>query len=298
MESKTFGSALFFALSTIAGACYVGPECDNGDDMDCDIGMIREILVTIYVLIGYPLFTILLGQFASLFIEHTVREHEKQILKSPLSEEEYRYAANLYGDDELISLGEFTILELLRLQRVTVEDLDRIREIFNQVDVGSTGNLTKPMLAKSNLYRGYGSFDEVDLLKKEPEIEPEQREELFHYLTENDRANSLPPEITTEMYQAIVGPRLFLDTDYAENPPPPPPLSQLDSSITESPKKRKTSLRGSVTSGGISKGDENEEKTGIERMTIRKYNEVVIPLAVSSVIDGIDFCDADAVADL
>lgn len=33
-------------------------------------------------------------------------------------------------------------------------------------------------------------------------------------------------------------------------------------------------------------------------MTIRKYNEVVIPLAVSSVIDGIDFCDADAVADL
>jgi hypothetical protein len=67
---------------------------------------------------------------------------------------------------QLISLGEFTILELLRLQRVTVEDLDRIREIFNQVDVGSTGNLTKPMLAKSNLYRGYGSFDEVDLLRE------------------------------------------------------------------------------------------------------------------------------------
>lgn len=66
----------------------------------------------------------------------------------------------------MISLGEFTILELLRLQRVTVEDLDRIREIFNQVDVGSTGNLTKPMLAKSNLFRGYGSFDEVEFLRE------------------------------------------------------------------------------------------------------------------------------------
>jgi hypothetical protein len=115
MEHKEFGSALFFAVSTIAGACYVGkslslletthprtgPECDGGDDTDCDIGMVREILLTVYVLIGYPLFTILLGQFASLFIEHTVREHEKEILRSPLSEEEYRYAANLYGDDEV-----------------------------------------------------------------------------------------------------------------------------------------------------------------------------------------------------
>lgn len=80
---------------------YVGPECDGGDDTNCDIGMTREILLTIYVLIGYPLFTILLGQFASLFIEHTVREHEKQILRSPLSEEEYRYAANLYSADEV-----------------------------------------------------------------------------------------------------------------------------------------------------------------------------------------------------
>jgi hypothetical protein len=223
MENKEFGSALFFAVSTIAGACYVGtvcnplslslflsppltsslslsvslsislsfsgpgPECDGSDDTNCEIGMTRELLLTCYVLIGYPLFTILLGQFASLFIEHTVREHEKNILRCPLTEEEYQYAANLYGADEvdstfsslsyhltplpipplqLINLGEFTILELLRLQRVTVEDLDRIREIFNQVDVGSTGNLTKPMLAKSNLFRGYGSFDEVDLLRE------------------------------------------------------------------------------------------------------------------------------------
>jgi hypothetical protein len=119
MESKSFGSALFFAISTIAGACYVGepiewnsrasyifssrigPQCDNGDDMDCEIGMTREILLTVYVFIGYPLFTVLLGQFASLFIEQTVREHEKKILQSPLTEEEYHYAANLYGDDEV-----------------------------------------------------------------------------------------------------------------------------------------------------------------------------------------------------
>jgi hypothetical protein len=35
---------------------------------------------------------------------------------------------------------------------------------------------------------------------------------LFRGLTENDRANSLPPELTAEMYHSIVDPRLFLDT--------------------------------------------------------------------------------------
>lgn len=63
--------------------------------------------------------------------------------------------------------------------------------------------------------------------------------------------------------------------------------------ILESPKK---SFRGSVASGGMSKGDEtagSQEKVGLERMSIRKYNELVIPLAVSSVIEGLDSCDVD-----
>jgi hypothetical protein len=70
---------------------------------------------------------------------------------------------------QLISLGEFTILELLRLQRIRQEDLEKIREIFNQIDEGTTGNISKPMLATKNLLvRGYGSFDEVDILKVTP----------------------------------------------------------------------------------------------------------------------------------
>lgn len=43
-------------------------------------------------------------------------------------------------------------------------------------------------------------------------------EELFHYLTENDRANSMPPEITVEMYQNVVDPKLFLDTSVSFAP--------------------------------------------------------------------------------
>jgi hypothetical protein len=63
------------------------------------------------------------------------------------------------------------------------------------------------------------------------EATPQGESELFHYLTENDRANSLPPDITAEMYHTVVDPRLFVDTSVsfaedgnATNPSHPIPL--------------------------------------------------------------------------
>lgn len=41
-------------------------------------------------------------------------------------------------------------------------------------------------------------------------------DELFHWLTENDRANSMPPEITDEMYENVVDPSLFGDKSYMD----------------------------------------------------------------------------------
>ena len=67
---------------------------------------------------------------------------------------------------QVISLGEFTVLELLRLRRITTEDLEMIRAVFDQIDDAKTGTLDKPMLARKQMLRGYGSFDEVDLLRK------------------------------------------------------------------------------------------------------------------------------------
>lgn len=64
--------------------------------------MWREIALTIYGLVGYPLFTILLSQFAALIVHRTVREMEIRILHSPLTEKEFHYVAKMYGNDEVI----------------------------------------------------------------------------------------------------------------------------------------------------------------------------------------------------
>jgi len=285
VEGKSAGSALFFALSTIAGACFVGPDCEGGTDSTCDIGIMREIALLIYVIIGYPLFTVLLGQFASLMVERTVREHEMSVLSTPLTEKEYNYAANLYGDDELISLGEFTILELLRLQRITLDDLNNIKMLFSQIDTGSTGNIDKPMLARQRMLRGYGSFDEVDLTRQEKNATPiTPGDELFHYLTENDRANSMPPEITEEMYDAVVDTSLFED-EIEETLSAHPKVSSVMSSVRSSVGTLLSMEKHSLVQDEMGTS-ESSGRLGIHRMTIRKYNELVIPLAVSAVVDA------------
>jgi hypothetical protein len=61
-----------------------------------------------------------------------------------------------------MSLSEFTILELLRLQRVSIDDLEMIKILFQQIDHFSCGNIDKSMLAKAKLIHGYGSFSKSD----------------------------------------------------------------------------------------------------------------------------------------
>jgi hypothetical protein len=123
------------------------------------------------------------------------------------------------------------------------------------------------------------------------------------------------------MYHSIVDPKLFLDSSvsFAEDGQSIITFSCLTSPLShslrshtvdepqvidpspqpESPRKRMASsiLRGSVASGGVvSKGEDtagSQEKVGLERMSIRKYNELVIPLAVTSVFEGLDSCDLD-----
>ena len=133
-----------------------------------------------------------------------------------------------------MSLGEFTILELLRLQRITLADLEQIKSLFLSIDENSTGQLDKPMLVTRNWMRPYGSFDETllsshkentlfatmnnnDINNKDNNNDNNhglndglndgndinETDSCVHMLTENDRANSLPPEITADMHRQV-----------------------------------------------------------------------------------------------
>jgi hypothetical protein len=285
-EGWTFASGVFFSISTLSLAAYESPPCDPDDDPeDCEIGLTREMFLSLYVIVGVPLFTISLGQVTAFVVKRAVRNHESAILNCPLTEEEYNYAANLYDNDEVISLGEFTMLELLRLGRVTMEDLNDIKDLFNSIDEGQTGNIDKEALAKKRLMSGYryGSFDETLLMSGGVAgdlIVPDEVEDTtLHMLTENDRANSLPAEITEEMYECI-DVEFFeeegLEMDFvAELPQSHHPQShhkhdRRDCSIVDD---KDHSDFGSTTS--------SFQRLGMRRLSFNEYNEIVVPLSVS-----------------
>mgnify|MGYP003386760050 CR=1 FL=1 len=126
-EEFDLADSVYFTFDTLVEMALSTPTCYTKQgtlsDEDCEFGVFRGIFLSLYIQIGCPLFALSVAHFAGIIIEATVRQHEKEILHTPLTEEEYQFASNLYGEDELLNLGEFTILELLRLQRVSMEDL-------------------------------------------------------------------------------------------------------------------------------------------------------------------------------
>jgi hypothetical protein len=338
-EGWTPLASTVFAISTISAAANIPPQCLGADTTNCEIGFFRELFLSIYMLIGCPLFTLALGQFAKYMIDRAVKQHEITILHTPITEGEFKYAATLYGDDpEVMSLGEFTILELLRLQRITMADLEQIKTLYVSIDENETGKVNKPMLVTRNWMRPYGSFDETMLSSHktstcittgggtatesgDDEQQQQQQsalEELHvHMLTENDRANSLPPgEITHDMYRSVdvnfmndddelmlLHQQYCLESDLCErsqysqltphtNTPHIRGERHCTFTFPQSPSlHRRGSGGSSMFDIATHEQEEQEEDSqivpmGIKRFGFEEYNEIVVPLAVSTALEG------------
>jgi hypothetical protein len=80
----------------------------------------------------------------------------------------------------VISLSEFTILELLRLRRVTIGDLEMIRFLFEEIDIGRTGNIDQTMLGNFQLLQNYGAIPSLTLSPSflSPSQQKEVRDEV------------------------------------------------------------------------------------------------------------------------
>lgn len=265
-EHWTVIVAVNFAVGTLSAAGLVNPPCVGGTDVTCQIGLFREAFLSLYILVGVPLFTACLGQFADLMVKRSIAQHEIDVLKYPLTPEEFEYASALVDDSspDTLSLGEFTILELLRLGRITTSDLDQIKELYQLIDVDNTGQVDKTMLVKSNLMRKYNSFQDAAvrdrLYGSNIGSVDEPSHHLHHMLTENDRANSLPPEITDDMYEDLGV--TFLEE--GEN------ISFHSGYRGEYSLKDDSSAALSEGSGG---------KLHKRGMTLKEYNDMIIPLA-------------------
>lgn len=311
IEKWTFEHSLYFAMNAVSMAALADPPCEHGDGEHCDIGFYRGLAMSAYLLIGVPIFTLMLAQLAGLVINKAVRENEYKIISQPLTQEEYNYAANLYDNDEVLSLGEFTVLELLRLQRVSMEDLEHIKNLFCAIDEAATGMVDKPMLEKRNLIHPYGSTGATtaegegggaagednprDGLGRSGSGSGRGRARSTSNASARStrtRESSRTRSATGTLNRRITPPSLpgvlfDVQDDVIEGEAGQEEESEdREGHLTSSGRWRRDGGGGGDSQGSRGSSVAPEVPVGIKRMTIGQYNNLVVPLAFTTLIEN------------
>ena len=245
-------------------------------------------------------------------VDRAVRDHELKIIHQPLTQDEYSYAANLYGNDEVLSLGEFTVLELLRLQRVSRDDLEQIRILFCAIDEAETGIVDQPMLAKNNLICSSPNWPTkfsqdaiLDCNKNDAKISVRNR----GYSNASSATSSKRRKISRSAVKSLYMPQIRSNRsqspssrvlrrspsllDIVTKPSVQTELNGLPE--CESSDKSDTSSKATDESSNDihSNSSKNsvDRPTSIRRMSMREYNNLVVPLACKTTLLGKDLKD-------
>lgn len=84
------------------------------------------------------------GQFADLAIIYAREKKYAKILAQPVTKEEFMFAANLLSDEgsTTLVLGEYMLLELMRLGQTDGAQIETIRQKFLRLDEDDSGQLS------------------------------------------------------------------------------------------------------------------------------------------------------------
>ena len=145
-EGFTVIKSIYFVVSTLSGCGNVAPDCEDGDEYECTLGE-RAYFLTIFILVGFPLYHVNMAMMALYFISRLLDNTVKiQILK-PWTRREFEFAHKILrpynatsekiSDQEkyTLSLGDFLLMELLRLGQVDDQLLADLKELFSALDV-------------------------------------------------------------------------------------------------------------------------------------------------------------------
>jgi hypothetical protein len=196
IEGWDYGAALYYVLAAISGTGVVLPGvCAEEYGPNCRLHTRRALSISIYLLIGIPLYGYTMGQYAGFIVSRAIRTSEFKFLTRPLTEDEYQLAMDIcrhskphhqvLGVSHLrslsgsfsgsaqtprqsnpqINLTEFIILELLRLKRFDEDDILEITQLFNAIDSSGEGVIETKRLRHASVLNDdlYTTFrDRVD----------------------------------------------------------------------------------------------------------------------------------------
>lgn len=142
-------TATHFAVSALATGGLTAPKNNpTSGYMDTE----PALFCAIYSMLGIPLFSFTLTQFARVLIEKYYVEDEYDRITQPLSPSEFEFASkSLCSTDDSIHLSDFIILQLFRQGKLSVDELEYMRIQFKAFDKTKDGRLSRSEATLSEL---------------------------------------------------------------------------------------------------------------------------------------------------
>ena len=166
-EKMDLITSFYWSLSLISCSGDAPPVCEqSGDEQSgeagpCNITHVRLIFMVVFITIGVPLFSVTLGSICTLRLLSEAYEYEEnKRIENPFNDEEIKFALSLDSkrkqyfnfsgrnnhsevDDDGIDASSFIVIELLRLKKITKDDITRYLSLFDKIDDGNKGVVTK-----------------------------------------------------------------------------------------------------------------------------------------------------------
>lgn len=144
VEKWTFITSLYWAITTASTGGLQSAECiSNTTGTNCNMGNFRGSMMGFFMMVGVPIYAVAFGQYARLVISKTVQYQEEKLLNRPIEDAEFIFAANILSPEgsETLVLGEYILLELMRLGITNKRQIENMKEKFLELDTLNRGEL-------------------------------------------------------------------------------------------------------------------------------------------------------------
>ncbi len=142
-ENWSFITSLYWAITTSSTGGLQSAPCESGDEYTCSMGNVRGTLMGVFMMIGVPLYAAAIGQFAHLAVGRAIAAREEKMLRRPIEDAEFIFAANILSPEgsETLVLGEYILLELMRLGQTNQHQIELMKKRYYELDKEKRGEL-------------------------------------------------------------------------------------------------------------------------------------------------------------
>lgn len=143
VEHWSFITSLYWAITTSSTGGLQTAPCESGSDTTCDMGNMRGTVMGVFMMVGVPLYAATISHFARITVGKAMKARQEELISRPIEDAEFIFAANVLSPEgsTTLVLGEYILLELMRLGATNQKQIDILKRKFYELDKEKRGEL-------------------------------------------------------------------------------------------------------------------------------------------------------------